>query len=68
MENKYREDPKFISSTRDRNDIDRLRQRYPDGVPVEMAAKMIGLTPDEYRAELQKVLAKLREELDDTQE
>lgn len=60
---RIREDKDFIAIKRFEFSLDKLIERYSDGVPVRLIAQALGMTEEEVEKLYQVVLVKLREKI-----
>jgi hypothetical protein len=55
--------PTYILVNRYKNDITKLLERYPDGVPDHISSAALGLTLEEFEVEYQNIVTCLRQEM-----
>lgn len=60
IERKMKKDPDFVVAPRFGNSLQRLVERFPEGVPDDVCAKALNLTVEEIEQLYQKTVRDLR--------
>ena len=60
---KLKKDPDFVIAPRFGNSLERLMERFPDGVPEDVCAKALNLLPEEVEQLYQKTVKDLRKNM-----
>ena len=63
MTDKIDKDPDYINCPKFGNSIKQLLEKFPDGVPDEYIAKVMGMDVEDVKKIYTKILAKLRKNL-----